>query len=481
MQISISVKEGIALFSDKLHEECAVFGASLITNEAAGLTYNGLFAMQHRGQEGAGIAVLSGSSIVCRKNVGLVSEVFSHEVLGELPPSGLAIGHARYSTTGATLSSVQPFVTDYLTGRVATAHNGNIMNAAELRDMLSSYGLDFSAQSENEVISSLVAYKAMKAGSIEQGVIEAVKEIRGAFSIVVISSEGKLVAARDPHGFRPLCIGMNETGIIVASESCALDGCGFSFVRDIAPGEVITIENGVITDSVIIRNGQKHGICIFEYVYVARPDSVIDGQSVFEARYNMGRQLAREYPIDADIVCGVPDSGLEAAMGYAAESGKPYMPGFVKNRYIGRSFIYPMQSQREDAVAIKLTPLRATVEGKRIILIDDSIVRGTTSKKIVRALREAGAKEVHMLLSSPPFVNTCYFGIDIGDPKNLIANRMDLEGIRKDIDADSLGFISCEGLVKSCDKCTIDFCLGCFNGQYSADVSGYDITAGEGK
>lgn len=457
---------------DKLHEECAVFGIGLReAGQAAGTTYNALLAMQHRGQEGAGIAVTKINAIHCHKNVGLVSEVFTNEILQNIPDSNMAIGHNRYSTTGKNVvDNVQPFVTEFLTGRIATAHNGNITNAAKIRSNLEAQGLDFSASSDTEVVSALIAYSALKQKDFLQGLICAAKQIEGAYSMVIMGSNNKLVAIRDPHGFRPLCLGQNDFGIAVASESCALDSCGFEFARDIAPGEVVVIENGKITHSEIALHANKQSLCIFEYVYFARPDSVIDSLSVYEARYNMGCILAKEYPIKADIVCGVPDSGLDAAMGYALQSGLPLVSGFVKNRYIGRSFIYPVQSQRESAVRLKLNPLKANVEGKRIVLIDDSIVRGTTSAQIIKSLRDAGAKEVHMLLSSPPFLHTCYFGIDIGNEENLIANNHSTEAIRQMIDADTLGFISHEGLLKSCAGSQMPFCTGCFTGDYSVDV-----------
>ena len=460
------------MLDDKLHEECAVFGASVHCAEAAGITYNGLLSMQHRGQEGAGIAVLCGNAITCKKGIGLVSEVFGGGVLTELPESCIAVGHTRYSTTGNnTIKNVQPFFTEYLTGRLATAHNGNITNAKELKIMLESCGVDFSASSDTEVVSSLIAYKTVTAGGdVLQGVINATKELKGAFSLIVLSNDNKLIAVRDPSGFHPLCIGQSRFGTVVASESCALDSCGFEFVRDVLPGEVIVLENGEITHHSIPLTSENKGICIFEYVYFARPDSVIDGMSVYEARYNMGRILAQEYPVEADVVCGVPDSGLEAAMGYASESGLPLVSGFVKNRYIGRSFIFPTQTQRESAVQLKLNPLRANIEGKRLVLVDDSIVRGTTSAKIVKALRKAGVKEVHMRLSSPPFMHTCHFGIDIGEEDNLIANRMTIEEIGRKIGVDSLGYISRQGLEKACKKCVLPFCTGCFTGRYAAEA-----------
>ena len=461
---------------EKLHEECAVFGVSLKEGgEAAGICYNALLSMQHRGQEGAGIAVANGSTLTCLKDVGLVSEAFSQEIMAGFPESRIGIGHARYSTTGAnTRQNVQPFVTEYLTGRIATAHNGNVVNAKEIKEKLTPFGLDFSATSDSEVISSLIAYWTLRAGGdLLRGVTEAARLLAGAYSLVVLGSGGRLVALRDPGGYRPLCIGENENGVAVASESCALDNCGFNFLRDVRPGEVVVIENGKVIHTEIFSKPGRTSMCIFEYVYFARRDSVLDGLSVYEARVNMGRMLAREHPVEADMVCGVPDSGLDAAIGYAMESGIPLGTGFVKNPYIGRSFIFPTQQQRENAVNMKLTPLRAAVEGKRVVLVDDSIVRGTTSPRTVQAMRRAGAKEVHMRISAPPFMHTCYFGTDIGDERTLLANQLKLEEICKRIGADSLGYISVDGLLDACKGCALDFCTGCFTGRYHTRVGTY--------
>ncbi|MDR2634497.1 MAG: amidophosphoribosyltransferase [Clostridiales bacterium] len=452
---------------DKLHEECAVFGISTSTNEAAGITYNGLLALQHRGQEGAGIAVLKGRTIICHKDVGLASEVFTGEILKKMPASTLAVGHTRYSTTGNnTQSNVQPFVTEYLTGRIATAHNGNILNAWELKAALVEDGLDFVATSDSEVISSLIAHCIIKKGSVSAGVAEAARKLDGAFSLIIMTGDGKLVAVRDPRGFRPLCLGRNNFGMAVASETCALDSCGFAHMRDVEPGEIVVIQNGEIVDSFIYAESENRALCIFEYVYFARSDSIIDGLTVYEARYNMGRALAASHCVEADAVCGVPDSGLDAAKGYADASGLPYVTGFVKNRYIGRSFIFPSQAQRENAVRLKLNPLKSAVEGKRIVLVDDSIVRGTTCAKIIASLKAAGAAEVHMRISSPPFKHTCYFGTDIDGEENLIANKLSVEEIRRSIGADSLGYIGIKDLRGACKKANLEFCTGCFDGNY---------------
>jgi amidophosphoribosyltransferase len=452
----------------KLNEECAVFGVSLATEEAAGITYNGLLTLQHRGQEGAGIAVVSDGKILCHKDIGLVSEVFSGSELEQIPGGKIAVGHTRYGTTGNNKKeNAGPFITEYLTGRIATAHNGNITNAQEIRHKLKNYGLHFNATSDSEVVSSLIAYCITKEGGAMQGVVKAASFLKGAFSLIIASSENKLIAMRDHNGYRPLCIGQNHFGLAVASESCALEACGFEFVRDILPGEVIIAENGKITFQDVQPGDRKEdgGLCIFEYVYFARPDSIVDGLSVYEARYNMGAILAEEYPVDADVVCGVPDSGLDAASGYSVKSGIPLASGFVKNRYIGRSFIYPTQTERDSAVRLKLNPLSANIRDKRIVLVDDSIVRGTTSEKIIRSLKNAGAKEVHMRVSSPPFCYTCHYGTDIDSEENLIANNMSLDEICRKIGADTLGYIRIEGLKKACEKCQLSFCTACFTGN----------------
>jgi len=462
----------------KLKEACAVFGCSIKTGEAAGITYNALLSLQHRGQEGAGIAVVDGNHIVCHKNVGLVSEIFSNRELKSLPRGEIAVGHTRYSTTGGNVrENVGPFITEYLTGRIATSHNGNITNAKDIREELKLCGLHFGATSDSEVISSLIAYCITQERDTVSGATRAADMLKGSFSLVIASGENKLIAIRDPNGFRPLCIGKNKNGCAFASESCALDTCGFEFVRDVLPGEVVVIENGEIThEGVKLRNKENdRGLCIFEYVYFARPDSTIDGLSVYEARYNMGRVLAEEYSVAADVVCGVPDSGLDAAFGYSAESGIPLVTGFVRNRYIGRSFIYPTQSQRDSAVRLKLNPLQASIGGKRIVLVDDSIVRGTTTANIIKSLKNAGAKEVHMRVSSPPVRDTCHYGTDIDTLENLIANKISLDDIREKIGASSMGYISIDGLKKACGKCALPFCTACYTGNGPATREKKDI------
>jgi amidophosphoribosyltransferase len=452
----------------KLNEACAVFGVSLTTDDAVGIVYNGLLALQHRGQEGAGIAVVSGNKILCHKDAGLVSEVFPGRNLGNLLRGRLSVGHTRYSTTGGSRrENVGPFVTEFLTGRVATAHNGNILNAQEIRHNLNSKGIAFNATCDSEIISSLIAYEITQERDTVKGIIAAAKPLRGAFSLAIASGDNKLVAVRDPNGFRPLCIGRHEIGYAVASESCALEVCGFEVVRDVRPGEVVVFEDGEIVSEEIALDEKSSdlGLCIFEYVYFARPDSVIDGLSVYEARRNMGRELADEHPVDADVVCGVPDSGLDAATGYSEVSGIKLAVGLVKNRYIGRSFIYPTQSQRDSAVRQKFNPLSPTIRGKNVVLVDDSIVRGTTCEKLVRTLKAAGAKSVHMRVSSPPFRHTCHFGTDIDSEDNLIANKISQMELCRKIGADSLGYIEMSRLERACKDCRLSFCTACFTGK----------------
>jgi len=465
-------------FSRKINEECAVFGVSLTIDEAVGITYNGLLALQHRGQEGAGIAVVHGNKLLCHKDVGLVSEVFTGEVLEGLPNGKTAIGHTRYSTTGGNRKeNVGPFVTEYLTGRIATAHNGNISNAPEIRDGLIKNGLQFIATSDSEVISSLIAFHITKEQDTLSGIIKAANSLKGSYSLVLANGEGSLIAVRDPNGFRPLCIGRNKMGYAVASESCALEVCGFEFVRDVLPGEVVIIKNSeIMSEGVRLANKEDgRGLCIFEYVYLARQDSVIDGLSVYNARYNMGMELAKEHPVDADVVCGIPDSGLVAASGYSARSKIPLVTGFVMNRYIGRSFIYPTQAQRDNAVRQKLNPLAANVKGKRVALVEDSIVRGTTTDKIVSSLKSAGAREVHMRIASPPVRHSCLYGTDIDNENKLFANTMDLDKIHDRIGADSLDYISVEGLRRACTDCQLDFCTACFTGNGLSERTKKDV------
>lgn len=461
--------------SDKLHEECGVFGASFKESETAPLiTYNGLISLQHRGQEGAGIASLVDGKISCHRGVGLVGQVFPGDVLNNLPPSNLAIGHVQYSSSGCrTADDVQPIVTDFLTGRLSVVCNCSIVNSKALKSKLKAAGVKLYSKNSSEIIANLIGLYSMQLGDFLQGTVKAAQELEGSFSIAVLTSDGKLIALRDGSGFRPLCIGENKNGMVVASENCALDGCGFKFVRDLLPGEVVVLQDGKITyEKVeITPKINDSGLCIFEYVYFARPDSTVDGLNVFQSRYRMGIALAKEHPVDADVICGVPDSGLIAAMGYSRSSRIPLVSGFVKNRYLGRSFIYPTQLERESVVQLKLNPLRAEVEGKSVVMVDDSIVRGTTCARIVKLLKKAGAREVHVRISSPPFKYICHFGTDIGSEKHLIANQMEVAQIREKLGADSLGFISLEGLKNACSGCTTAFCTKCFTGNGDLKLS----------
>lgn len=459
----------MSFFSDKPREECGVFGIYGRGLDVSRMTYYGLYALQHRGQESAGIAVTEGHGIRLHKNMGLVPEVFSEEVLTRLS-GNIAIGHVRYSTTGSSLViNAQPLVCYYARGMIALAHNGNLTNIAELRSSLAANGSVFQSTNDSEVIVNLIArYNQSK---IEDAILKCMLDIKGSYSLVVMT-EDKLIGVRDPYGVRPLCIGKLGGGAyVLASESCALDSIGADFVRDVEPGEIVIVdENGL--HSIKKMAAKIQAGCIFEFIYFARPDSVIDGFSVNQVRREMGRQLAREYPADVDLIISVPDSGTAAARGYAAESGIPFDEGLMKNRYIGRTFIQPRQEMRELAVRIKLNPVKNVIKGKRVLIVDDSIVRGTTSGKIVRMLREAGASEVHLCISSPPIIHPCYYGIDTSVRKELIAAQMSVEEIRKFIGADGLHYLSLEGLlgVFGRDALQCSFCTACFDGNYPIET-----------
>lgn len=455
-----------------IHEECGVFGIYDPAGNCARSTYYGLYALQHRGQEACGIATMNGLEMKCHKDVGLVGDVFSREILDDLGGT-MAVGHVRYSTTGGSRrENAQPLTLSYVKGTFAVAHNGNLVNVDNLRRHYEYRGAIFHTSTDSEIISYIIAQERLLCPSIERAVAGAIRQLRGAFSLVVMSSR-KLIAARDPWGFRPLCIGKRGDAWIFASESCALDSIGASFVRDVEPGEVVYVDLDGQLQSIRDDCGtRKTSLCIFEYLYFARPDSVIDGQSVHDARILAGRYLAKEHPLDADVVIGVPDSGLNAAKGYALEAGIPYNDGLIKNRYVGRTFIQPGQENREQAVRLKLNPLRATIADKRVVVIDDSIVRGTTSNQLVRLLRDAGAKEVHMLSSAPMFIAPCYFGTDIPSKQELMACNHTLEEMRQIIGADSLGFLSLDSLAKIAPECRCGFCDGCFTERYPIPVDG---------
>lgn len=452
-----------------LHEECGVFGIWDPEGGVADTTYYGLVSLQHRGQEGCGIAVNDNREITHYKDIGLVNEVFNEKIIKELKGT-MAVGHVRYSTAGGSLrENVQPLVLRYIKGTLAIAHNGNIVNAAELKKELEHSGAIFQTTADTEIIAYQIARERIDSPSIEEAVKRVVRRIKGAFTLLVMSPR-KLIAARDPWGFRPLCIGHRGDAIIFASESCAFDSIDAVYDRDIEPGEIVVVEGGKVT-SYKDYCGQASNLCIFEYIYFARPDSSIAGQVVHEARKKAGELLASQSKVKADIVIGVPDSGLSAAVGYSQYSGIPNETGFIKNRYIGRTFIKPDQSVREIAVRMKLNVLKSAVKGKSVIMVDDSIVRGTTSGRIVNLLREAGAKEVHVRISSPPFLWPCFFGTDIPSRDSLIANKHTVEETAKIINADSLDYLSIENLHKIAPDSKEGFCDGCFTGKYPVDVS----------
>lgn len=453
-----------------LHEECGVFGVySPKPGPVADLAYYGLYALQHRGQESCGIVVNDDGVFASRKDIGLVNEVFSRDDLMKFPQGRMAVAHARYGTTGGnSRANCQPIEVNHQKGKMALAHNGNLSNAYELRSELELGGAIFHTTSDTEIIAYIVTQARLNSPSIENALSSAMNRLEGAYSLVLMSA-AKLLAARDPYGFRPLCYGKTLDGTyVVASESCALSAVGAKFERDILPGEILVFdENGVRSNR--DHCGEKpRRSCIFEYIYFARPDSVIDGVSVHAARRNAGAILSKTHPVEADVVMGVPDSGIDAALGYAEASGIPYGMGFIKNKYIGRTFISPGQDKRIDQVRIKLSAIGESVKDKRIVLIDDSIVRGTTSRQIVNLLREAGAKEVHMRISSPPFMHPCYYGTDVDSRENLIACHHSVEEITDIIGADSLGYLP-ESELKNLIG-SENFCSACFNGVYPTPI-----------
>ena len=459
---------------NSLHEECGVlgiFGAK--TTDVASLVYIGLHALQHRGQESCGIAVNSDGVFSHYKGDGLVSEVFSPEKLERLGYGNMALGHVRYSTTGGRdINNIQPLVIRHIKGNLALAHNGNLTNSDEIRRKIELSGGIFHGSSDTEAIAYSLVSDRLTSSSTSEAVEKTMQTVRGAYSCILMTAT-KMIAFRDPNGFRPLCIGKTADGsYVAASETCALDAVGADFVRDVRPGEIVVFsKEGVQSITSHCREKEKSSLCVFEYIYFARPDSVIDGVSVHHARINAGKFLAREHPVDADIVIGVPDSGIDAALGYSQESGIPYGVGFIKNKYTGRSFIQPSQKQRENTVKLKLNAIKETVDGKRVIMVDDSIVRGTTCAGIIRLLRNAGAKEVHLRISSPPFKHPCYFGTDIDSEENLIACKYaDAAEIAKVVGADSLGYLSIEATHKIAEGADVCFCDGCFTGDYPTPV-----------
>ena len=459
---------------EQIHEECGVFG--IFNREAesvntARCVYYALYALQHRGQEACGIAVNDGNLISLYKDLGLVHEVFDEKILSGMKGS-IAIGHARYSTTGGNnRRNIQPLGVDYIKGSLVIAHNGNVSNAALLRQELEQQGAVFQCTSDTEVIAFLIAKERLTANSVEEAVARVAPRLEGSFSLLVMSPK-KLIALRVPTGMRPLCMGHLGKSPVFASESCALDSIGASFDRDVRPGELIVVdESGErVMESGINPDASKCALCVFEHIYFARPDSVIDGQSVYQARLEAGRILARSHPVQADLVIGVPDSGLAAAIGFAQESGIPYGEGLVKNRYIGRTFIQPTQNGRESAVSIKLSALRRSVEGKRVVMIDDSIVRGTTMRQIVDLLKKAGATEVHVRISAPEFLWPCYYGTDIDDRSQLASVKFTHEELTERIGADSLGFLPLAQVKEIAKDSKLNFCTACFSGDYPYPV-----------
>lgn len=464
---------------DKPGEECGVFGMyDFDGGDVASTIYYGLFALQHRGQESCGIAVSDTmgpkGAVTVKKDMGLVNEVFTHEDFSELK-GDIGVGHVRYSTAGGSVrENAQPLVLNYVKGTLGLAHNGNLINAPELRRELEYTGAIFQTTIDSEVIAYHIARERLNSATVEEAVARAMGKIKGAYSLVVMSPR-KLIGARDPHGFRPLCIGRRDHAYILTSETCALDTIGAEFVRDVLPGEVVSItpKGGIESNLDLCIPQEEQARCIFEYIYFARPDSYIDGRSVGHSRMLAGRFLAEDSPVEADLVVGVPESGNMAAMGYAEASGIPYGTAFVKNSYVGRTFIKPKQKSRESSVRVKLNVLREAVQGKRIIMIDDSIVRGTTSDRIVSMLKEAGAKEVHMRVSSPPFLWPCYFGTDVPAREQLIAYNRSVDEIRQVIGADSLAYLRIERLKEMAEG--LGICTGCFTGIYPMEPPSEDI------
>lgn len=449
-----------------LKEECGIFGyySNQTKSDIANTVYYGLFALQHRGQEACGIAVNNDRVTTCKKDLGLVGDVFNDALLASMP-GNISIGHVRYCDASCnTRENAQPLFVKYVKGTLAIAHNGNIFNAEELRRELENDGALFHSTNDTEIIAYLIAKARLKYPSVEEAVASIIPKIKGSFSLLIMSPT-KLIAVRDPFGVRPLCMGRIGEDYVFASETCALDTVGATYERDIRPGEIVTLHHGVYTSDTQYCSDNTAS-CIFEHIYFARPDSVIDGQSVNESRILTGELLAKQHPVDADVVIGVPDSGLSSAIGYSMASGIPYGIGLIKNRYIGRTFIQPSQAQRERSVALKLNTLRHNIEGKRVVMVDDSIVRGTTIANIVKMLKKCGAKEVHVRIASPHFLYPCYFGTDIPDRDQLICNKYDDKQLCNKIGADSLGFLDENTLEQIAPNSTVKFCKACFTGDY---------------
>lgn len=457
---------GVISAEDKLKEECGIFG--IYGGDKQGLsriTYYGLYALQHRGQESAGIAVCSGGRIRHYKQMGLVSEIFNDDILEDLQGT-IACGHVRYSTTGdSNITNAQPLVVRYRNGSLALAHNGNLVNAGELRKQLENDGVIFQTSIDSEVIANLLA--RLDRGDIIEAVKETMKRVRGAYALVIMTGS-KLIGVRDQNGIRPLSLGMKDGSYVLSSESCAFDTIGARLIRDVEPGEIVVIDDKGLKSYFADMPGSNR-LCVFEYIYFGRPDSIMDGKNIYMARKRSGAILFGEHPADADIVISVPDSGTAAAIGYSEASGIPFVEGLVKNRYVGRTFIKPKQRMREIGVTLKLNVLEDIVKGKRVVMVDDSIVRGTTSRRLVQMIKNAGATEVHFRVSSPPVQYPCYFGIDTPSKRDLIGANYTVEDIRDMIGADSLGYLSLEGLKEAVGR-DIFYCDACFSGNYPMEV-----------
>lgn len=468
--------QGLDFSDDKLKEECGVFGFFNMDGlEAAPFIYSGLSSLQHRGQESCGIAVTNTTgekrNICIHKGLGLVSEVFNQKILSDLH-GNIGIGHVRYSTTGATcMENAQPIVLNYMKGTLALAHNGNLINAAELKHELEISGAVFHTTTDSEVIACCIARERLRCSKVEEAILSTVKKIKGAYGLVIISPR-KLIGVRDPLGLKPLCIGKRNNSYVLASESCALTSIGAKFIRDVIPGEIVTItKSGIVSNLDMVQEKKAH--CIFEYIYFARLDSTLDGINVYESRIQAGAALAKAYPVEADLITGVPDSGLAAAQGYSEKSGIPFALAFYKNSYVGRTFIKPVQQERENGVRLKLNVLEPVVKGKRVVLVDDSIVRGTTITNLIYMMKQAGALEVHVRISSPPFLYPCYFGTDVPSNQHLIASSCNAEEIRQLIGADSLGYLKLQDLDSIAGG--LSLCKACFDNHYPINVPHTDI------
>ena len=456
---------------DSIHEECGLFGIFNHSDNNVNIakeTYTALYALQHRGQQSAGIAVNFNGQITSHKDLGLVNEVFKELILNALE-GNIACGHVRYSSlSNLNRDNIQPFLSKHTKGQIAVAINGNLLNSEALRNELSEKGAMFQTTSDAEVITYIIGRERLKTESTEEAILNIMDKLHGAYSIVIVTMN-KLIAVRDAKGFRPLCIGKLGENTVITSESCAIDAIGGRFIRDVEPGEIVVVEKSGMR-SLKSKCGAETSACIFEHIYFARPDSVLDGQSVHFARKEAGRQLALSHPVEADIVVAIPDSAIDAALGYAEQSGIPYTMGVVKNRYVGRTFIQPLQSERDRQVRLKLNPLTSAIKGKRVVLIEDSIVRGTTTAYLVSMIRDAGATEIHMRIASPPFIDTCYFGTDIESKDKLMAARLTMEQICRGIGADTLEYLPIEALPEIVKDSKVKFCCGCLTGEYPVEV-----------